>query len=279
MPELPEVETMVRGVRPGLTGRQIVRMRFCRCPCQPLTIRPSRRRLQQVVKDRVIESVDRLAKRIVVELDNQDFIVIEPRMTGLLLVNDPPTQQHRRIVWELAASRHGPESFEFWDRRGLGTVSLMNSDEFQQLNNRLGPDPLTMSDEDWLRQLARTHRPVKNALLDQSIVTGIGNIYASEILHRARISPETPAAGLSARRAEHLAAAAREILEAAIRCEGSTLGDGTYRNALNQDGSYQNHHRVYQKSDTICPTCRRGRIRKIIQAQRSTFFCPRCQRH
>ena len=155
----------------------------------------------------------------------------------------------------------------------------MNFDEFQQLNTRLGPDPLTMSDEDWLQQLARTHRPVKNALLDQSIVTGIGNIYASEILHRARISPETPASALSARRAEHLAAAACEILEAAIRCEGSTLGDGTYRNALNQYGSYQNHHRVYHKSETICPTCRRGRIRKIIQAQRSTFFCPRCQRH
>jgi formamidopyrimidine-DNA glycosylase len=147
-----------------------------------------------------------------------------------------------------------------------------------ELRERLGPDPLDMNPDQWAIQLSRTQRPIKNAILDQNLVAGIGNIYASEILHEAGISPELPASLLSVERIQRIAAASCRILNDAIRCEGSTLGDGTYRTALNIDGGYQNKHRVYQKNGELCPTCRRGRICRIVQAQRSTFFCPRCQR-
>jgi len=278
MPELPEVETMVRGIRPHLVGRQIISTRFCACDKKPISVDPQRTALQRRLRQARIEAVQRLAKRVVITLDRTRFLVIEPRMTGLLLVSAPPTQAHRRICWNLNSVSDRAPSFEFWDRRGLGTVSLLDQDGMSAIENRLGPDPLSMTTEQWIEQLSKTQRPIKNALLDQRIVVGIGNIYASEILHKAGISPNTPAAALSSLRTVRLAAACEEILHDAIRYEGSTLGDGTYRNALNRQGSYQSKHRVYQKAGTICPTCRTGCIRRIVQAQRSTFYCPRCQR-
>ncbi len=278
MPELPEVETMVRGVRADLVGRRILGASFCRCCCRPIQVVPGRSRFRRALTDRVIQDVRRLAKRIVISLDQSGHLVIEPRMTGLLLISSPPTPEHRRIQWDLEPRPGLASSFEFWDRRGLGTVQLLDAQQLKQLQDRLGPDPLEMSAADWAMQLNRTQRPVKNAMLDQSLVVGIGNIYASEILHLARVSPEASASSLSTRRISRIAAAAGRILRDAIRYEGSTLGDGTYRNALNRDGSYQNKHRVYDKAGELCSTCRRSRIRRIVQAQRSTFFCPRCQR-
>jgi formamidopyrimidine-DNA glycosylase len=116
------------------------------------------------------------------------------------------------------------------------------------------------------------------ALLDQKLVAGIGNLYASEILHRARIDPQRPAHRLGRAQIARLAAATRFVLEEAIRDEGSTLGDGTYRNALNEAGNYQNAHRVYDRAGERCPSCQRGTVRRIVQAQRSTFYCANCQR-
>ena len=278
MPELPEVETMVRGVRPQLVNRTIEQTQFCRCTRKPIVVEPSRTTFRRKLHGAQIMAVDRLAKRIVITLTNDRYIVIEPRMTGLLLINAPPTQGHRRIQWHLNPVEHLAPAFEFWDRRGLGTVRLLDTGSMRDLKCRLGPDPLNMPDAQWVTQLRLTRRPVKNALLDQKIVVGIGNIYASEILHRARVSPEVAADSVSANRVHRIAKYAREILQEAIRAEGSTLGDGTYRNALNQDGSYQNQHRVYQKAGQICSTCRRRQIERIVQAQRSTFFCPACQR-
>jgi formamidopyrimidine-DNA glycosylase len=108
-------------------------------------------------------------------------------------------------------------------------------------------------------------------------VAGIGNLYASEILHVAGIHPARPCDRLRPAEWEVIHEAVRQILEQAVLCEGSTLSDGTYRNALNQSGEYQNHHRVYDKEDEVCPICRRGTIRRVVQAQRATFFCPVCQ--
>jgi len=279
MPELPEVETMVRGVRDHLIDRRIQATRFCRCTRKPIQISPSRPQFRRILKDRKILNVKRLAKRIVIELDQSGFIVIEPRMTGLLLISAPPSQDHRRIQWDLSPSHKSlPSSFEFWDRRGLGTVRVLNKQEMTELHDRLGPDPLEMTPADWERQLQRTNRPIKTALLDQKLVVGIGNIYASEILHQARVSPEAAAGSLSAKRVARIALASSQILNDAIRYEGSTLGDGTYRNALNIEGSYQNKHCVYQREGQLCPTCGRTPIRRMVQAQRSTFFCPKCQR-
>ncbi|HEX3728154.1 MAG TPA: zinc finger domain-containing protein, partial [Pirellulales bacterium] len=125
--------------------------------------------------------------------------------------------------------------------------------------------------------LAGSRREIKVALLDQRALAGIGNLYASEILHLAGIHPRLRCDHLRPAAWQRLHQAMLEILHQAIFHEGSTLGDGTYRNALNQEGGYQNHHRVYDRAGERCPSCGRANIERMVQAQRSTFFCASCQ--
>ena len=278
MPELPEVETMVRGLRPELGGRTILQMEFCPCSRRPIAVSPDVRHFRTRVRNREISAVHRLAKRVVVELEQEEFIVVEPRMTGLMLVSDPPTTEHRRICWHLKPARGRRSSFEFWDRRGLGTVRLLDQTQMTELRSSLGPDALQIGVEQWKAKLARTRRAIKVVMLDQKLVAGIGNLYASEILHRAEVSPRRAAHRVTLRQLKRIASITREVLEEAIRYEGSTLGDGTYRNALNKDGSYQNKHLVYQKAGEVCGRCGNGTIKRIVQTQRSTFYCPACQK-
>lgn len=279
MPELPEVETMVRGIRPHVAGRMIADLRRCRCRCRPLTITPGFRRLRARSVRRTIQSVERLAKRVLLKLDSGDVVAFEPRMTGLMLLADPPDRAHLRLEWMLSGPGEERRLW-LWDRRGLGTVTLYGPEEFaQQLGNgRIGRDALEVTTDEWRELCRRTSRPIKVALLDQKWVAGIGNLYASEILHAAGIHPEARTDRLSAARIRRLSDAARHVLREAIRYEGSTLGDGTYRNALNESGGYQNEHRVYARAGEVCPTCRRSKIVRIVQGQRSTFYCGRCQR-
>jgi len=278
VPELPEVETMVRGIRPALEGRRIAAIRRCRCRCRPIAIRPTLPRLAKRITGSTITSVQRLAKRIVIEFSSADLLVIEPRMTGLLLLRDPPDQEHLRLEWRFENGDRN-DALWFWDRRGLGTVRLYRPHEFaNDLGpDRLGPDALKITVRQWRERCARTSRAIKIVLLDQRVVAGIGNLYAAEILHRARIHPASQANRLTAEQIRKLATAVRSILTTAIRYEGSTLSDGTYRNALNHPGRYQNQHRVYGRAETICSTCGRAPIERIVQSQRSTFFCPSCQ--
>jgi len=278
MPELPEVETMVRGIRTDCTGRQINRTVFPECVCRPIQVSPGRSIFAEQTAGRSIAEIRRLAKRIVMELDSGDRIVIEPRMTGLMLLTDPPTQTHRRVCFEFSLVTTKAASLEFWDRRGLGTVSLLTEVEFRALESRLGRDALNIPIQEWKKILSRTNREIKVALLDQSLVAGIGNLYASEILHEAGISPFRPASKLSQRQIQNLMIATNRILHTAIEYEGSTLGDGTYRNALNKSGGYQNEHQVYGREGERCDLCERAKIQRVVQAQRSTFYCPKCQR-
>lgn len=280
MPELPEVETMVRGIRQSVEGRVLLAVRTCECPCRPILIEPRPARIAKLAEGRRVTGVRRRAKRIVFDLDNGSAFVIEPRMTGLMLVSDPPDTKHLRVEWQFRDQRGKSASVWFWDQRGLGTVRLLNAAQLEVAlgSERLGKDALEMDVTDWKDVCGLTRRPIKVALLDQRLVAGIGNLYASEILHHAQIHPERPADGLRPRELARLTEAVREILETAIRYEGSTLSDGTYRNALNEAGSYQNAHRVYDRHEEPCPRCARGKITRIVQAQRSTFFCSKCQR-
>jgi len=134
-----------------------------------------------------------------------------------------------------------------------------------------------MTATDWEAACKRTRRAIKVALLDQKLVAGIGNLYASEILHRAGISPLLPANKLSKADRKNISRATKTILKKAIRYEGSTLSDGTYRNALNKSGGYQNAHCVYDRAGELCKSCAHEMIVRIVQNQRSTFFCPHCQ--
>ena len=270
MPELPEVETMVRGIRGHVEGRRLLGFERCPCDYRPIRVTPEAVR----VEGRTVAAARRFAKRVVLDLDDGSAFAVEPRMTGLMLIADPPDREHLRVRWRL----DGAEPLWFWDRRGLGTVSWYGPGEFgPAMAARFGPDALEMTPAVWRRQLTKTSRPVKVAMLDQSLVAGIGNMYASEILHQAGIDPRTPARRIGPKRAARIDAASHAILREAIENEGSTLSDGTYRTALNQDGGYQNRHQVYDRDGQPCPRCG-GHVRRIVQAQRSTFFCGGCQK-
>ena len=171
------------------------------------------------------------------------------------------------------------DRFWFWDRRGLGTVRLYSDEEFAKTFSpeKIGPDGLEICTDDLRRRLGRSRREVKVALLDQRAVAGIGNIYAAELLHVAAVHPAARCDRLTKAQWERIADATREVLAEAVRYEGSSLGDGTYRNKLNQNGSYQLHHRVYGREGEQCPRCK-AEVKKIVQAQRSTFFCSGCQK-
>lgn len=279
MPELPEVETMVRGIRPHVEGRKIRSVRPCDCPCRPMSIEPTLDSIHSRVKGATIDRVRRRAKRVVLDLSTGDAFVIEPRMTGLMLLDEPPSVEHLRVEWMLSGDSEYDRLW-YWDRRGLGTLRLLDPQQQEAVLglSNLGPDALEMTLENWLEIFGGSSTPVKVLLLNQKKVAGIGNLYASEILHRSRIHPETPARDLKRPQIKRMAAAVTDILETAIRYEGSTLSDGTYRNALNKSGGYQNAHRVYDREDELCLDCERGKVVRIVQSQRSTFFCRVCQR-
>jgi formamidopyrimidine-DNA glycosylase len=276
MPELPEVETMRRGILP-IVGSRIEGVRRARCARRPILISPAPAAFRRRAVGRSIVAVDRVGKRVVVRLDSRDAIVFEPRMTGLVLVAAPPTAEHLRLAIDLSGGPH--RQLLFWDRRGLGLVRLVSPRDFDKHYGatKLGPDALALGGDELRARLAASRREIKVALLDQRALAGVGNLYASEILHLAQVHPRRRCHRLRGDEWQRIHAAMVEVLNLAIRNEGSTLGDGTYRNALNEAGGYQNHHRVYDRAGQPCPRCRMHTIQRIVQAQRSTFFCPACQ--
>ncbi len=277
MPELPEVETMRRGIAAAV-GATICAVTRLPCRLKPLAIQPSLATLRRRSLGQRILATERWGKRVALRLENECRLIFEPRMTGLVLIADPPDTAHLRFRLDLTGSDL-PQLW-YWDRRGLGSIQCWNAAEFaERLNgDTLGPDALDVTEGELRVRLAASRREIKVALLDQRCVAGIGNLYAAEILHVARIHPSRACESLTNREWQRLHAALTDVLRAAIRYEGSTLGDGTYRNALNQQGTYQNHHRVYAREGRSCPACHKATIVRVVQAQRATFFCPRCQR-
>ena len=276
MPELPEVETMRRGVL-AIVGATIVNAERTPCSKRPIVIKPRIDRLNKRVQGKTITSVDRLGKRVVIRLNSDDRLIFEPRMTGLVLIADPPTQEHLRFCLQL--KKCPVKKVLFWDRRGLGNVTLLSADEYKikLTDGKLGPDALAISSAEFPKRFKGTQREIKVAMLDQKIILGIGNLYAAEILHLAGVHPQTRCDQITGKRWQLIYQRMIEVFELAIEYEGSTLSDGTYRNAINGEGSFQNEHRVYDREGQACPKCKNAKIIRIVQAQRATFFCKSCQ--
>ena len=285
-------------------GCRISDVRRPKSRLQSILISPRIDHFRRRVVGRKIVAVRRLGKRVVLVLDSNVSplplgegqgvraagrrgerrgargegtcaIVLEPRMTGLVLLTDPPDREHLRLVFRLSGG--SARQIIFWDQRGLGVARLATAAD-RIFHGQLGPDALGITPETLRERLGDSRRAVKVALLDQHALAGIGNLYASEILHRAGIHPAVPCRQLRPADWLKLHAAMGEILAAAIRHQGSTLRDGTYRIAHNRSGDYQIFHRVYSRAGELCLQCGADRIVRIVQAQRSTFFCPSCQR-
>jgi formamidopyrimidine-DNA glycosylase len=277
MPELPEVETMRRRIAP-VVGCRISDLKRPNSPLQSILIKPRLSQFCSRVKGQKIVAIDRIGKRVVLRLENDDSIVIEPRMTGLILLDNAPDRKHLRLVFQLTGG--SVRRLLFWDQRGLGVVSLFSPLKFREMlgPERIGPDALKVTAEILKERLGRSRRAIKVALLDQHAISGVGNLYASELLHRAGIHPARPCNELKPRHWAAIRAAMQEVLLEAIRHQGSTLRDGTYRAAHDEPGNFQDKHRVYQRAGQPCLQCGAPEIVRIVQAQRSTFFCPVCQR-
>lgn len=268
---------MRRGVMP-ITGATIDRAGRTPCRKRPIAIRPRIDRFNRRVTGQTITSVDRLGKRLVLRLSSDDRIIFEPRMTGIVLLGQPPSQEHLRFELQLTDCQF--ERLLFWDRRGLGQITLLSVDQFERKvsDGSLGPDAISVDAREFRARGNRSTREIKVALLDQKFVAGVGNLYASEILHMAGVDPRARCHRLSVGQWESIHQCMLSVLKTAIKYEGSTLSDGTYQKALNDPGGYQNHHRVYDREGKRCPRCRGQTVKRIVQSQRSTFFCSHCQK-
>jgi formamidopyrimidine-DNA glycosylase len=261
MPELPEVETIVRALAPRLERRRIRDVQFY----SKQILRHCDRDAAFLVGQR-IDKVERHGKFIVLRLD-RGHLVIHLGMTGQLLFDTPRTP-YTRAIFTLDDS-----TLMYDDVRMFGAIEW--SPELSARVERLGPEPFAISPDDFHARLARRNAPVKSVLLDQTVVRGIGNIYADEALFRARIHPRTRAGRIRRERALRLHAAVVEVLLEAIRHRGSSVSD--YRDTEGRRGEFQTLHRVYGREDEPCTVCGSA-IRRIVLGGRGTHYCPRCQR-
>ena len=271
MPELPEVETILRDLRPHVAGRRIVAARASRL----LRSAPSPRRLARELPGRTIRRLRRRGKYLLLGLDDGRELLVHLGMTGRLVLEAParPEGQHLHLALRLTGL---DRELRFYDPRRFGRVALGWPRELAAGCGlgRLGVEPLATPERELARLLASQRKRLKAMLLDQSPVAGIGNIYADEALWRARLHPNRVAAALAPSEALRLARAIRSVLREAIRQRGSSVAD--YVDGSGQPGRFQDSHCVYGREGRSCPRCGAAVVREQI-AGRSTHFCPRCQ--
>jgi formamidopyrimidine-DNA glycosylase len=274
MPELPEVETVMRGLDGRLTGRRILRAALHR-PDLRWAIPAA---LPEVLTGATVLGFRRRGKYIFMRLDGGISVLIHLGMSGRMVI-DAPFALHEHLTIETEGSRVG-----FVDPRRFGALDLVATadEDAHKLVAGLGPEPLGngFSAPVLLEALAGRASPIKAALLDQTVVAGIGNIYASEALFRARISPRRMAGALGVVRVARLVPAIRETLTEAIAAGGSSLRD--YVQPSGELGYFQHAWKVYDKAGSPCercpglPAC--GGIRRMVQMGRASFYCPMTQR-
>jgi len=283
MPELPEVETVVRGLRLVLPGRRITGVRlsaktdFIDDPAS----------LERELPGTRVTGIERFGKFMVIGLDREGGLEREGRgkddekiallmhlgMTGQIVVTpaEAPVPPHTHFFLALDDGRE----LRYTDIRRFGRIRILLDGEREALIGRLGLDPLEMSEKDFRQTITSRSAQIKALLMDQRVLRGMGNIYTDESLWRAKVHPRRLGTKLSEREVKALYKAIRGVLTEAIRSRGSSVSD--YVDSDGQRGEFQLRHRVYQREGKKCLRCG-GVIRRAIVAGRSSFFCPRCQR-
>ena len=283
MPELPEVETVRRGLAPVMEGQRIVAADVRR----PDLRWPLPERMADRLRGQRVDRLRRRSKYILADLSSGETLIVHLGMSGRMLVSGamlgefhhdhPAPEKHDHVVLDM----EGGARITFNDARRFGAMDLVASDgvEGHWLLAALGPEPFGNGfDEDYLvSRLRGRNTPIKAALLDQRIVAGLGNIYVCEVLHRAGISPKRNAGRIGEARVRALVPIIRQVLAEAIEAGGSSLRD--YRRADGELGYFQHTFRVYDREGEPCVTegCQ-GTVARIVQSGRSSFFCARCQR-
>jgi formamidopyrimidine-DNA glycosylase len=274
MPELPEVETVARGLRAVLPGRRILSVRLGKTDF--IEDPPA---VEQLLPGLQIAGVRRHGKFLLFNFQSSngsatdELLMIHLGMTGKLVTQhaDEPVAPHTHVFLALDDGRE----LRYTDVRRFGHIRIINSDERAAFLGKTGIDPLEASEDEFGAALLGRRARIKALLLDQHVMGGMGNIYTDESLWRARIHPKRLAANLSGQEIRTLYRAVREVLTQAIRLRGSSVSD--YVDSEGKRGGFQRRHRVYQRKGKKCFRCG-TLIRRAIVAGRSSYFCPGCQR-
>jgi len=271
MPELPEVETIVRGLRKKISGWEISRSEIRNAK----SLRGSPDEFRESLCGRKILGFARRGKNIIFHLSGGAALVVHLRMTGQLRLVPPQTAPgpHTHAIFFF---RKHPDRLCFNDTRKFGRIWLEEKGAEGEIPSLcgLGPEPLEISAREFVRRVRGKKRQIKPLLLDQTFLAGVGNIYADESLHRAGIHPRRNSAELSEPELRRLFLSLKRILLTAIRTKGTSVR--SYVDAAGSRGGYQNFLRVYQREGQKCRNCGETLVREIV-GSRSTFFCPRCQ--
>ncbi|MEW5800917.1 MAG: DNA-formamidopyrimidine glycosylase [bacterium] len=270
MPELPEVETIIRSLSPHILGRSVFGIKIF----LPKIIQAERCEASLIGKTLI--NIFRLGKNIILEFSEGWYARIHLKMTGQLLLNHAgdSIEKHTHVIFFLDG---GELELRYRDIRQFGFIQVMTCAEFTAWceSNPIGPDPLDIPFPRFLERLRSKKGKIKTVLLDQKFLGGLGNIYVDETLYRAGIHPESSPALLPCEKIRSLHRKMQSVLRAAIHHKGSSVRD--YVEASGEKGHYQNLHRVYGKTGTSCPQCG-TRIEKIRVAGRGTYLCPHCQK-
>jgi formamidopyrimidine-DNA glycosylase len=275
VPELPEVETMVRDLAPRLEGRRIAQVQLRKTD---VLREVTKRRLIKTLHGNTIEQVYRRAKHAVFRLSSGHRMIIQPRMTGSLIVYDRPLTRAELKYGVLICTLSDGRKFVYRDVRRLGTVWLLDEEGWVAYTGRIGPEPLeeTFTPFVFAERLKGTRTAVKKAIMDQRRLAGVGNIYANEALFDARLDPSKPANRLSLEEFARLHAAIVDVLRRALASSGTTLRD--YRTGTGEEGRFQFELRVYKRGGEQCVACGRKLVETHEIDQRTTTYCKKCQR-
>jgi len=275
VPELPEVETIVRELAPRLEGFKIAQARLAKTD---VLRRVSKARLLRTLKGNGFEEVGRRAKHAVFRLTSGHRLVVQPRMTGSLVVYERPLTKDEAKYAVLICTLEDGRLFVYRDVRRLGTVWLLDETGWATYTDRIGPEPLgeTFTPFVFAERLEGTRAAIKKAIMDQRRVAGVGNIYANEALFQAGIDPSKPTNRLSLDEFARLHAAVTDVLWRAVDASGTTVRD--YRTGVGEAGRFQFELKVYGRGGERCITCGRRLVTTHTIDLRATTFCPTCQR-
>jgi len=274
MPELPEVHTIASDLKKNIEGCSIDGVEIE----NGYKVNPNNKDFSQKLVGSRIDKVGRVSKNIVIKLNSGDFLTFHLAMTGRLLLRDTksPKDTHQKIQIKLS-NKEKNLALRFCDARMFGKVGVWNGQEIKGLKEKYGPDMIMQEilPGDFMERLKSKNTTIKHALLEQTIVAGLGNIYATDALWMAKIHPETKTRELDIKRSTDLLKSAKEILTEGILHRGATLPDEAYVDIFGQPGSHQKHFRIYGKA--YCPRCKTKVEYKKING-RGTYFCPSCQK-
>ncbi|HTH63708.1 MAG TPA: bifunctional DNA-formamidopyrimidine glycosylase/DNA-(apurinic or apyrimidinic site) lyase [Gemmatimonadales bacterium] len=275
MPELPEVETIVRDVAPRLVGRRI---RTARLTKSDVLRSVSRRRLVETLTGNTVVHAHRRAKHAVFLLKSGHRLVVQPRMTGSLIVYDRPLTVEEARYAVLTCTLVGGHHFVYRDVRRLGTVWLLDERGWASYTARIGPEPLEpdFTVDRFALALAGTRAAVKKAIMDQRRLAGVGNIYANEALFDAGIDPSRPANRLTPDELRDLHTAILDVLRRALAASGTTVRD--YRTGTGEPGNFQLELKVYDRGGEPCVRCSHRLVTTHAIDLRQTTLCAFCQR-